>query len=120
MNDNSLNELMHITSTPNVLASLAYLKKNICVISVDKITLVIAENRVGGKNASSFVGSSRAIKLGNGMNKKAIKDFENFLKKNATCGSEISIFKDDNHDIPIGSVFKVGDLFVPPSICRES
>ena len=90
-----------------------------CVISEDKITLVIADNKIYNKNVSSFLGSSKIIKLGMGLNKNTIREFEKFLKRNATCGAEINVFVEGSEEA-LGVVIKKGSLFVPPSICRAS
>lgn len=92
LNKEVVEELIHKISTKQLLQRLACLQLNICVISPDKITLVIADNKINNKNVSSFVGSSKIIKLGTGLNKNAVRDFEKFLKRNATCGARISVF----------------------------
>ncbi len=96
------------------------MKKNLCVISNDKITLVTADNKAEGRNVSSFLGSSKVIKLGKMENKRAIEGFENFLKRNATCNAEIVVFHENFCDEPLGIIVKQGELFVPPRLCRSS
>lgn len=63
-----------------------------CVLSENKATLVIADNKVENKNVSSFLGSTKVLSIGEGFNKVANKAFETFLKKNMTCNAEVVIF----------------------------
>lgn len=90
------------------------------MISKDKVTLVIADNKIQGRNVSSFLGSSKVIRLGKWENKRAVEDFENFLKRNATCDAEIVIFHENFCDEPHDIIIKKGELFLPPGICRAS
>ena len=90
------------------------------MISARKITLVLADNKTANKNTASFFGNSRIITLGKGLNKSAIKTFETFLKRNATCAAEITVFHDTNPNESLGKIIKHGNLFVPPSVCRVS
>ena len=85
---------------------MAHLQKNICVVSQNKITLIVADNRVDNRNTSSFVGSSKMIKLGEGLNKIAISKFSAFLKRNATCGADITIFHESSLGKSLGVVVK--------------
>jgi hypothetical protein len=108
--------------TCNILEKLAYLKRNVCVIGKTSITLVLADNQVVDKHAkrfaSSFTSTTRAISLKYG-NRKSVGDFEKFLKRNACCGAQISVFLHDE-DKSLGTIIKHGELFVPPGVCKES
>jgi hypothetical protein len=48
-----------------------------------------------------------------------VNKFENFLKRNACCGAQISVFL-HNEDKSLGIITKHGEIFVPPGICRKS
>jgi hypothetical protein len=52
-------------------------------------------------------------------NRKSIEKFERFLKRNACCGAQISVFL-HNEEKLLGSIIKHGEIFVPPGVCRES
>ena len=107
-------------SAKEMLDEVAHLEKNICVISENKITLVIADNKIENKNTSYFLGSTKVLKLEKGLNKSAVESLQTFFKRNASCGANITVFHDSELDKPLGTVHKKGSLFIPPSICRES
>jgi len=84
------------------------------------VTLVIADNEAQNRHNSSFTGTTRAIKLGGPKAKKNRVDFRDFLKRNASCGADIAVFR-HNSDKLLGTIRKCGsELFVPPNVCRPS
>jgi hypothetical protein len=85
---NNIKNICWKVATFDILNMLAHLPNNVCVIGPSYITLVIADNKIDNKNVSSFIGATRAIKLRR-ENKKSVKDFEKFLKRNACCGAQI-------------------------------
>jgi len=106
--------------TTELLEDVSHLKNNLCVVGPDNVTLVIADNEAQNRHHSSFLGTTRAIKLGGPKAKKNRGDFKDFIKRNATCGADISFFR-HNSDKLLGTVKKRGkELFVPPSVCRPS
>ena len=106
--------------TTRLLDDVAHFKNNLCVIGPDNVTLVIADNEAQNKHHSSFMGTTRAIKLGGPKAKKNRGDLRDFLKRNATCGADIAVFR-HNSDKLLGTVRKRGkELFVPPNVCRLS
>jgi len=106
--------------TTGLLDDVSHFKNNLCVIGPDNVTLVIADNEAQNKHHSSFMGTTRAIKLGGPKAKKNRGDFRDFLKRNASCGADIAVFR-HNSDKLLGTVRKRGkELFVPPSVCRPS
>ena len=62
-------------SAKEMLNGIAHLKSNLCIISENNVTLVIADNKIENKNMSYFLGSSKVIKLGKVLNKNAIDVF---------------------------------------------
>lgn len=92
MNDYELKDkLAWKIDTTGLLNEVSNLKCNICVIGPDSATLVIADNKFYNRNVSSFLGVRRALKVAKNVNANHDK-FKNFLKKNASCGAEISVF----------------------------
>jgi len=66
------------------------------------------------------MGTTRAIKLGGLKAKKNRGDFKNFIKRNASCGADVAVFRHDSDKL-LGIVRKCGaELFVPPNVCRLS
>ena len=66
------------------------------------------------------MGATRAIKLGGPKAKKNRADLGDFIKRNASCGADIAVFR-HNSDKLLGTVRKRGEeLFVPPNVCRPS
>ena len=106
--------------TTGLLDDVSHFKNNLCVIGPDNVTLVIADNEAQNKHHSSFMGTTRAIKLGGPKAKKNRGDFRDFLKRNASCGADVAVFR-HNSDKLLGTVRKRGkELFVPPNVCRPS
>jgi len=103
-------------NTTDLLNEVSHLKHNVCVIGPDSATLVLADNKFLNRNVSSFLGVRRALKVAKKF-KANHDEFENFLKKNASCGAEISVFR-HNSDELLGKIRKSGDLFVPPGVFR--
>lgn len=84
------------------------------------MTLAIADNETQNRHHSSFIGTTRAIKLGGPKAKKNRGDLRDFIKRNASCGADIAVFR-HNSDKLLGIVKKCGaELFVPPNVCRPS
>lgn len=66
------------------------------------------------------MGTTRAIKLGGPKAKKNRGEFQNFIKRNASCGADIAVFRHDSDKL-LGTVRKRGkEFFVPPNVCRPS
>ncbi len=54
------------------------------------MSLVLGDNKMEGRNVSSFIGVARKISIANNF-KKFSKGFKLFLKRNASCGATISV-----------------------------
>jgi len=102
--------------TTELLNEVSKLRQNICIIGPDSTTLVIADNKFHGRNVSSFLGVRKALKVAKKF-KANHDEFRNFLKKNASCGAEISVFR-HNSDKLLGKIRKNGKFFVPPGVFR--
>jgi hypothetical protein len=70
-------------------------------------------------NVSSFIGTQKSSKIISGANSTEIKRLEEFIKRHASIGAQIMVFL--HNDLkPVGTVVKMGKLFVPPGVVRES
>ena len=103
-------------NTTDLLNEVSKLKSNICIIGPNSTTLVLADNKFHNRNVSSFIGVRRALKVAK-KTKANHDEFRNFLKKNASCGADISVFR-HNSDNLLGKIKKNGDMFVPPCVLR--
>lgn len=116
-NDPLLSHIGWKMDTVKLLEMIAQSSTNICIIGPSNVTLALLDNKIENHNVSSFTGCQRTIKMASGKTKHSIHELETFLKRNASCSSEIIVF-DSNTEHQLGIIKKQASIFVPPGVCR--
>lgn len=101
-------KLYHSVPVKHLIEKVAHLTKHISIINEKKVWLLLSNNNPIKNSRSSFMSSLRCIDMAKGKTKSSMTALEEYLKKNASINSEISVILKDGN-IFLGTVKKRGD-----------